>query len=99
MPVFMEFLRRLHDGPPQHAAAVRVALAIWQQATARGDAAQAQQAVQIARDEVDRLVTSVAALQETGRRWSGRGSPSHEELAAAAAAAADWDATLPQPRP
>ena len=24
LPVFLAFLRRLHDGPPQHAAAVRV---------------------------------------------------------------------------
>ena len=92
MPVFLEFLRRLHDGPPQHAAAVRVALAIWQQAVERGDVAQAREAVGMVRAELDRLIEGLTALQETGRRWSGRPSPTHEELAAAAAAAEAWDA-------
>jgi hypothetical protein len=98
MPVFLEFLRRLHDGPPQHAAAVRVAVAIWQQAVERGDGAQARDAVALVRAELDRLLDGLTALQETGRRWSGRRSPTHEELAAAAAAAGAWEATRALPR-
>ena len=93
MPVFIEFLRRLHDGPPQHAAAVRVAMALWQQAVARGDAAQAQEALGLARGELDALIGELTQLQETGRRWSRHPSPSHADLAAAAAAAAAWEAS------
>jgi len=92
MPVFLEFLRRLHDGPPQHAAAVRVALAVWQGAVARGDAAQVQQAVDLVRGELDRLIAALTELQETGRRWSGVPAPGAEELAGAARAAAAWEA-------
>jgi len=94
MPVFVEFLRRLHSGPPQSAAAVRVAMALWQQAAGRGDAAQAHEALRLAREELDRLIGELTHLQETGRRWSGQPSPSHTELAAAAEAAARWEREL-----
>lgn len=91
LPVFVEFLRRLHDGPPQHAAAVRVALAVWQGAVERGDHAGTQVALRMVRGEMDRLIASIATLQETGRRWSGNASPSHDELCAAARAAQAWE--------
>ena len=92
MPVFLAFLRRLHDGPPQHAAAVRVALAIWQGAVERGDAAQAREAVAMVRAELDRLITGLTELQDTGRRWSGVRAPAPAELAAAQRAAEVWEA-------
>ena len=68
MKDFEEFLRRLHDGPPQHAAAVKVALAVWQGAVSRGDAPGAQDAVKMVREELERLIQSISALQEHGRR-------------------------------
>jgi hypothetical protein len=92
MPVFLEFLRRLHDGPPQ-AAAVRAAMALWQRAAERGDRAQAREALSLAREQLDQLIRDLAQLQETGRRWSGCPSPSHAELAAEADAAAHWEGT------
>jgi hypothetical protein len=91
MPVFLEFLRRLHDGPPQAAAAVRVAMALWQQTAERGDHAQAQEALALARQQLDQLIRDLTQLQELGRRWSGRPSPTHAELAAAAEATARWE--------
>jgi hypothetical protein len=91
MPVFIEFLRRLHDGPPQAAAAVRVAMALWQQAAERGEGAQAQEALTLAREQLDQLIRELTQLQELGRRWSGHPTPSHAELAAAADAAARWE--------
>jgi hypothetical protein len=94
----MEFLRRLHDGPPQHAAAVRVALAIWQRAIESGDETQARDAVQIVRTELDRLIAELTELQELGRRWAGGRSPTPEEQDAAAAMAASWDAAQRAPR-
>ena len=30
LAAFEAFLSQLHDGPPQHAAALKVALAVWQ---------------------------------------------------------------------
>ena len=92
MPVFLAFLRRLHDGPPQHAAAVRVALAVWQGAVDRADVAQAREAVAMVRAELDRLLASLTELQETGRRWSGVRAPTPAALADAERAAADWEA-------
>ena len=92
MPVFVEFLRRLHDGPPQRAAAVRVAMALWQQAADRGDPAQAHEALRLARNELDGLIRDLTELQETGRRWSGHPLPTHAELSAAREAAAEWEA-------
>jgi hypothetical protein len=68
---FRDFLRRLHDGPPQHAAAVKVALAVWEGALRRGDTGGAQTAAQMVRDELNRLVESIAALQAHGRRLAG----------------------------
>jgi hypothetical protein len=68
LPVFRAFLRRLHNGPPQHAAAVKVALAVWQGAVQRGDVAGAGEAVEMVREEMNRLVTSILDLQEEGRR-------------------------------
>lgn len=68
---FEEFLRRLHDGPPQHAAAVKVAVAVWQGAIDRGDVEGAQAALGMVREEVDRLIQSIADLQEHGRRLAG----------------------------
>ena len=68
---FRDFLRRLHDGPPQHAAAVKVALAVWQGALSRGDTAGAQAAVQMVRDEMNRLVESIVQLQARGRELVG----------------------------
>lgn len=65
---FEEFLRRLHAGPPQHAAAVKVAVAVWRGAVTRGDTAGAATALQMVRDEVDRLVQSISDIQEHGRR-------------------------------
>lgn len=91
MPVFLDFLRRLHDGPPQRAAAVRVAMALWQQAADRGDPAQAQEALRLARGELDALIRELTELQETGRRWSHNASPTHADLDAARTAAAEWD--------
>jgi hypothetical protein len=41
---------------------------------------------------LDQLIRDLTQLQELGRRWSGRPSPSHAELAAAADAAARWEA-------
>ena len=69
---FEEFLRRLHAGPPQHAAAVKVAVAIWQGALARGDTAGAAAALRMVRDEVDRLIHSIAEIQDHGRRLAGQ---------------------------
>lgn len=92
MPVFLAFLRRLHDGPPQHAAAVRVALAVWQGAVERHDAAQAQEALAMVRAELDRLIASLTELENTGRRWSGGRAPAPDELAAAQRAAEAWEA-------
>ena len=68
---FEEFLRRLHAGPPQHAAAVKVAVAVWQGAVRRGDTAGAETALQMVRDEVDRLIHSISEIQEDGRRLAG----------------------------
>ena len=68
---FEEFLRRLHAGPPQHAAAVKVAIAVWQGAIKRGDTAGAEAALQMVRDEIDRLIQSIAEIQEHGRRLAG----------------------------
>ena len=68
---FEDFLRRLHAGAPQHAAAVKVAVAVWQGAIARGDQPGAQAALQMVRDEVDRLIQSIAELQDHGRRLAG----------------------------
>ena len=68
---FEDFLRRLHAGPPQHAAAVKVAVAVWQGAVKRGDTAGAEVALQMVRDEVDRLIRSIAEIQEHGRRLAG----------------------------
>lgn len=95
--VFLEFLRRLHDGPPQHAAAMRVAVAIWQNAVDRGDVAQAQEALEMVRAELDRLIAGLVELQETGRRWSGVPSPTHHQLADAAEAARQWEASCAEP--
>ncbi len=92
MPVFLAFLRRLHDGPPQHAAAVRVALAVWQGAIDRGDAAQAREAVAMVRGELDRLIAGLTELQETGRRWSGVRTPAAAAAADAEPAAQAWEA-------
>jgi hypothetical protein len=91
LAVFVEFLRRLHDGPPQHAAAVRVALAVLQGALDRGDVTQTRAAIDMVRGELNALLESLSTLQETGRRWSGRPSPTHEELAEAAQAARAWE--------
>ncbi len=71
MDIFRDFLRRLHDGPPQHAAAVKVALAVWEGALRRGDTAGAQAATQMVRDEMNRLVESIVTLQSHGRRLAG----------------------------
>ena len=68
------FLQRLHDGPPQHAAAVKVALAVWQGAVGRGDRAGAEAALQMVRDEVNRLVESIAEMQALGRKLTGEAS-------------------------
>ena len=68
---FEDFLRRRHAGPPQHAAAVKVALAVWRGAVARGDTAGAETALQMVRDEVDRLVQSISDIQDHGRRLAG----------------------------
>jgi hypothetical protein len=92
LPVFLAFLRRLHDGPPQHAAAVRVALAVWEGAAGRGDVAQAREAVAMVRGELDRLLASLTELQDTGRRWSGVRAPTPAALADAERAAAAWEA-------
>ena len=74
MPVFLDFLRRLHDGPPQHAAAVKVAIAVWQGAIARADSSGADVALEMVRGEVDGLIQSISALQEHGRRLAGQES-------------------------
>jgi hypothetical protein len=92
LPVFLAYLRRLHDGPPQHAAAVRVALAVWEGAAGRGDVAQAREAVAMVRAELDRLLASLTELQETGRRWSGVRSPAPAALVEAERAAEAWEA-------
>jgi hypothetical protein len=68
---FRDFLCRLHDGPPQHAAAVKVALAVWEGALRRGDVPGAQAATQMVRDEMNRLVESITVLQAHGRRLAG----------------------------
>jgi hypothetical protein len=68
LALFREFLRQLHNGPPQHAAAVKVALAVWQGAIQRGDVVGAQDAVEMVRQEMNRLVASILELQEEGRR-------------------------------
>jgi len=97
MPVFLAYLRRLHDGPPQHAAAVRVALAVWLGAADRGDAAQVSEAVTMVRAELDRLIAGLTELQETGRRWSGVRTPTPAELADAERVASAWEAELKPP--
>ena len=68
---FEDFLRRLHAGPPQHAAAVKVAVAVWQGAIKRGDTAGAEAALQMVRDEVDRLIQGISEIQAHGRRLAG----------------------------
>jgi hypothetical protein len=97
MPVFLAYLRRLHDGPPQHAAAVRVALAVWQGAVDRGDAVQAREAVAMVRAELDRLIAGLTELQETGRRWSGVRTPTPAELVDTERVASAWEAELKRP--
>jgi hypothetical protein len=92
VPVFLAFLRRLHDGPPQNAAAMRVAMAVWQGALDRGDAAQAEVAVAMVRGELEALVAGLTELQETGRRWSGVLAPTAAQLADAERMAQEWDA-------
>jgi len=72
MEEFEDFLRRLHGGPPQNAAAVKVAVAVWQGAIKRGDTAGAEAALQMVRDQVDRLIEDISALQEHGRRLTGK---------------------------
>ena len=72
MTEFEDFLRRLHSGPPQHAAAVKVAIAVWHGALARGDASGAEVALQMVREEMDRLFESISSLQEHGRRLAGQ---------------------------
>ena len=71
MADFRDFLRRLHDGPPQHAAAVKVAVAVWQGALGRGDEAGARAALEMVRQELDRLIQSISELQAHGRRLAG----------------------------
>ena len=68
---FEDFLRHLHAGPPQHAAAVKVAVAVWQGAIKRGDTAGAEAALQMVREEVDRLIRGITEIQEYGRRLAG----------------------------
>ena len=74
MAEFEEFLSRLHGGPPQHAAAVKVAVAVWQGAIRRGDGAAAEEALRMVREEVDRLIQSISEIQEHGRRLAGQPS-------------------------
>ena len=69
---FEDFLRKLHDGPPQHAAAVKVAVAVWQGAIGRGDGEGATAALRMVREEVDRLIQSIGELQEEGRTLAGQ---------------------------
>jgi hypothetical protein len=69
---FDDFLSRLHGGPPQHAAAVKVAVAVWQGAVKRGDAAGAEAALAMVREAVDRLIQSISEVQEHGRRLAGQ---------------------------
>lgn len=71
-PLFLDFLRRLHEGPPQQAAALRVALAVWEGAAARGDSAQAREALQLVRDALEQLQASLSELQEAGRQLAAR---------------------------
>jgi hypothetical protein len=72
LEAFEEFLRRLHDGPPQHAAAVKVAVAVWQRAIARGDEDGVKEALGMVREAVDRLIQSIGELQEEGRTLAGQ---------------------------
>ncbi len=71
-PLFLDFLRQLHEGPPQQAAALRVALAVWEGAAARGDFAQAREALQLVRDALEQLQASLSELQEAGRQLAAR---------------------------
>ena len=72
MAEFEDFLDRLHGGPPQHPAAVKVAVAVWRGGVRRGDSAAAEAALQMVRDEVDRLIQSISEIQEHGRRLAGQ---------------------------
>ncbi len=74
MEEFEDFLRRFHGGPPQNAAALKVAVAVWQGAIKRGDTAGAEAALQMVRDQVDRLIEDISALQAHGRRLAGESS-------------------------
>ncbi|MBI3972077.1 MAG: hypothetical protein HY332_12370 [Chloroflexi bacterium] len=87
---FADFLRRLHDGPAQSAAAVRVAFAVWNQAVEREDGPQARAAVEIVRAEIGILVYEITALQELGRQW-------REQMAKPAEARGVAPATVPVP--
>ena len=95
MPVFEAFLRRLHDGPAQSAAALRVGLAVWRQAVERGDLTQARELERLVYDELASLVDGLTDLQEAGRRWMGEhgrvGQTAGDRQRAERAAAA-WEA-------
>jgi len=72
MDEFEDFLHRLHGGPPQNAAAVKVAIAVWQGAVKSGDTEGAEAALRMVREQVDRLIEDISALQEHGRRLTGK---------------------------
>ena len=72
MDEFEDFLHRLHGGTPQNAAAVKVAIAVWQGAVKSGDIEGAEAALRMVREQVDRLIEDISALQEHGRRLTGK---------------------------
>jgi hypothetical protein len=94
MPVFEAFLCRLHDGPAQSAAALRVGLAVWRQAVEHGDLAQARAAQSMLYDELASLVDGLTELQEAGRRWMGAAGQPPSDRQRAERAAAAWEAHL-----
>lgn len=65
--LFRDFLRQLHSGASQGAAAARIALAVWRRAVARSDAAGAEQAAAEAEARFEALFDQLAELERHGK--------------------------------
>ncbi|MAG36373.1 MAG: hypothetical protein CL878_09030 [Dehalococcoidia bacterium] len=61
-----DHLRRLHDGPMQEGAALKVALALWESAGEQGDTQGAATALDLVRQQLTRLLEGLAALEREG---------------------------------
>ncbi|MBI3969111.1 MAG: hypothetical protein HY329_26010 [Chloroflexi bacterium] len=64
----LALLERLHHGPAQHAAAARVALAVWERADRDGDPAGAASARELLHRSIADLMESLAEFERAGRQ-------------------------------